>query len=210
MPTGSRSAALEFSGLTKAYGNLVVLDRFTHRFAPGRVHALMGKNGSGKSTLVKVLSGAVQPTAGTVHLDGTELSFASPADALAAGIATVYQELSIIPSLSIGENIYLGRLPVKRRLGVEVVDWDKLHAGAAALLHGMGLDLDPRRPAEHVERGPAAGDRDRQGDVVQSEDLAARRADLGSGDQGSRTALRLGSAPAGARRHDDLHHPSHE
>ena len=132
---------------------MVVLDRFTHVFAPGRVHALMGKNGSGKSTLVKVLSGAVQPTAGTIRLDGAELSFASPADALAAGIATVHQELSIIPSLSIGENIYLGRLPTKRRFGAEVVDWERLYSGAAALLHDMGLDLDPRQPAGTLSVG---------------------------------------------------------
>ena len=145
--------SLAFSGLTKAYGSTVVLDRFTHVFAPGRVHALMGKNGSGKSTLVKVLSGAVQPSAGTIHLDGAQLAFASPADAMAAGIATVHQELSVIPSLSIGENIYLGRLPTKRRFGVEVVDWEKLHAGATALLHDMGLDLDPRQPASELSVG---------------------------------------------------------
>ncbi|MBN9274012.1 MAG: sugar ABC transporter ATP-binding protein, partial [Mesorhizobium sp.] len=145
--------SLAFSGLTKAYGSTVVLDRFTHVFAPGRVHALMGKNGSGKSTLVKVLSGAVQPSAGTIHLDGAQLAFASPADAMAAGIATVHQELSVIPSLSIGENIYLGRLPTKRRFGVAVVDWEKLHAGAAALLHDMGLDLDPRQPASALSVG---------------------------------------------------------
>ncbi len=144
---------LNFVALTKAYGPTLALDRFSHAFASGRVHALMGKNGSGKSTLVKILSGAVAADSGTMSLDDVPLAFASPADALAAGIATVHQELSVVPSLSIGENIFLGRLPVKSRLGVVTVDWQLLYSEAAALLHGMGVDIDPRQAAATLSVG---------------------------------------------------------
>ncbi len=155
--SGARGAVtggtLAFDGLAKSYGATLALDRFTHVFEPGRVHALMGKNGSGKSTLVKLISGAVQPDSGTVALDGVPLAFAGPADAQRAGIATIHQELSVVPSLSIGENIFLGRLPVKRRLGLPVVDWDAVYGGAASLLHEMGLDIDPHRLASNLSLG---------------------------------------------------------
>jgi ABC-type sugar transport system ATPase subunit len=148
-----RAGSLALDGLSKAYGGTVVLDGFTHVFEPGRVHALMGKNGSGKSTVVKILSGSVQPSAGTISVDGRGLNFNGPADAMAAGIATVHQELSVIPTLSVGENIYLGRLPGRRRFGLETVDWEALYKGAADLLHSMDLDIDPRQPASALSVG---------------------------------------------------------
>ena len=144
-PRQGTGGLLEFQSVTKAYGLTTALSEFTHRFEPGRVHALMGKNGSGKSTLVKVLAGVVQPTAGTIRVNGADAAFHTPHDAFAAGVVTVHQELSLVPSLSIGENIYLGRLPKKHRLGVSLIDWAKLHRDAAVLLHEMGLDLDSRR-----------------------------------------------------------------
>lgn len=144
-PRQGTGGLLEFLSVTKAYGQTTALSDFSHRFEPGRVHALMGKNGSGKSTLVKVLAGVVQPTAGTIRVNGLDAAFHTPHDAFAAGVVTVHQELSLVPSLSIGENIYLGRLPKKRRLGVSLIDWAKLHRDAAVLLHEMGLDLDSRR-----------------------------------------------------------------
>jgi ribose transport system ATP-binding protein len=133
---------LEFNAVSKAYGPTLALSRFSHAFAPGKVHALMGKNGSGKSTLVKILAGVVQPSEGTLRVNGQPAAFASPHDAFGAGVVTVHQELSLVPSLSIGENIFLGRLPMTRRFGARVVDWAGLHRDAAALLHEMGLDLD--------------------------------------------------------------------
>lgn len=124
---------LEFEVVTKCYGQTVALSDFTHAFQPGRVHALMGKNGSGKSTLVKMLAGATTPTSGRISVSGEHARFHSPHDALAAGIVTVHEELSLIPELSIGENIFLGRLPKVSRLGVAVVDWRKLHRDAGRL-----------------------------------------------------------------------------
>ncbi|MGV8984770.1 MAG: sugar ABC transporter ATP-binding protein [Cypionkella sp.] len=136
---------LELDRVTKTYGQTVALSQFSHKFAPGKVHALMGKNGSGKSTLVKILAGVILPNSGTIRVNGADAAFHTPHDAFEAGVVTVHQELSLIPSLSIGENIFLGRLPMTRRFGVPVVDWKALHQSAAALLHEMGLDLDSRR-----------------------------------------------------------------
>lgn len=144
---------LEFTAISKAYGPTLALAPFSHVFAPGKVHALMGKNGSGKSTLVKILAGVVQPSEGTLRVNGRDASFATPHDAFGAGVVTVHQELSLIPSLSIGENIFLGRLPMKRRLGVKVIDWARMHRDAAVLLHEMGLDLDTHQEVSTLSVG---------------------------------------------------------
>jgi ABC-type sugar transport system ATPase subunit len=135
------------------YGNVVALDDFTHIFEPARIHALMGKNGSGKSTLVKMLSGVTRPTRGTIALDGWEVNFKSPQDAFAANIVTVHQELSLVPHLSVAENIYLGRLPTTRTLGIERIDWGRVHRDTKQLLAQMGLALDPRWPVAELSVG---------------------------------------------------------
>jgi ribose transport system ATP-binding protein len=144
-PQQRTGGLLEFDAVTKVYGQTIALSQFSHRFEPGRVHALMGKNGSGKSTLVKILAGVVLPTEGTIRVNGADAAFNCPHDAFGAGVVTVHQELSLVPSLSIGENIFLGRLPTARKLGLKVVDWPRLHREAAVLLRDMGLDLDSHR-----------------------------------------------------------------
>ena len=117
------TAAIELKGLGKVYDGTVALAQVDHAFEAGRVHALMGNNGSGKSTLVKILAGAVRPTLGEVVVKGARAAFDSPRDAFAAGIITVHQELSLVPSLSVGENIYLGRLP-HAGASAPLVDWE--------------------------------------------------------------------------------------
>ncbi len=151
----SGPARLEFRNVSKRFGPTLALDTFTHGFAPGRVNALMGKNGSGKSTLVKIMAGIIRPTTGEVLLNGEVCGFERPQEAFDAGIVTVHQELSLVPGLSIGENIFLGRLPHRERLGVSVVDWATLHDRAGALLADMGLQLDPRRPVSTLSVGQA-------------------------------------------------------
>lgn len=139
--------------LTKHYGNVRALEEFCHTFRRGKIHALMGKNGSGKSTLVKLLNGAVQPTSGVIHLDDRTVAFPSPAAAFASGIVTVHQELSMVPELSVAENLFLGRLPTTRILGVERVDWKGVLERSARLLRDMGVSLDPKTPVGHLSVG---------------------------------------------------------
>jgi ABC-type sugar transport system ATPase subunit len=132
---------LRFEELTKHYGAVKALDQFTHVFEPAQVHALIGKNGSGKSTFIKMLAGAIQPTSGQMFLDDAPLTFDGPGDANTSGIVTVHQELSLVPGLSVAENIYLGRLPKRGPF----VDWPQLYINAGTLLTEIGADvIDPR------------------------------------------------------------------
>jgi ABC-type sugar transport system ATPase subunit len=127
--------------VTKDYPGVRALDDVSVAFESGKVNALIGKNGSGKSTLLKIFSGAIQPSQGRITLDDAELRFSGPADAYRQGIATVYQEMSLIPWLSVAENIFLGRLPKRRGL----IDWEAAYAQAAELLAQMKVDIDPRQ-----------------------------------------------------------------
>jgi ribose transport system ATP-binding protein len=101
------------AGVAKAFGATRALDAVSFEVRPGEVHALIGENGAGKSTLMKVLSGALRPDAGTMELDGRPYAPRSPADGRAAGVAMIYQELSIAPHLSIAENVLLGVEPTR-------------------------------------------------------------------------------------------------
>lgn len=126
--------------ITKDYPGTRALDNINITFKSGKVNALVGKNGSGKSTLVKILAGATKPTSGDFYLDGEKLHFNSTSDAYAKGIVTVYQEMSLIPGLSVAENIFLGRLPKKN----SVIDWGKTYQMADDLLKLMGAKIDSR------------------------------------------------------------------
>lgn len=146
-------ATIETVDLSKTYGNVKALDGMTHVFDAGRIHALMGKNGSGKSTLVKMLSGVIQPTRGEVHIAGEPVSFRGPTDAFAKGIVTVHQELSLVPQLSVAENIYLGRMPKNRIAGIPTIDWRTAKNRTADLLASMSLDISPDTPVSYLSVG---------------------------------------------------------
>src|SRR5512140_262173 len=126
--------------ITKDYPGTRALDNISLAFDSGRVHALVGKNGSGKSTLVKIFAGAIKPTHGEFFLNDESLHFNSTSDAYDKGIVTVYQEMSLIPGLSVAENIFLGRLPKKNN----AIDWKKAYQLAGDLLKKMKVDIDPR------------------------------------------------------------------
>lgn len=134
---------LEARNIRKVYPGTVALDGVTIRFHGGEVHALVGKNGAGKSSLIKILSGASRPTSGQVLLQGKEVRLASPIDAFRNGIATVYQELSLVPELTVGQNILLGRFPVK--WGGLCVDWRQVEDQARAILDGLDAAIDVRQ-----------------------------------------------------------------
>jgi ABC-type sugar transport system ATPase subunit len=135
---------LEVRGVRKAYPGVTALAGVDFAVTAGEVHALLGENGAGKSTLMKVIAGSVVPDAGRVEIDGRPVRAGHPTASRERGIATVYQELSLVPALSIGENIQLGRWPLTR---AGTVDWDRLHQTAGERLRRVGVTADPRTPA---------------------------------------------------------------
>jgi ribose transport system ATP-binding protein len=139
--------SLQTRSLRKEYPGTVALDDVSILFAGGKIHALIGKNGAGKSTLVKIIAGATQPTRGSILVDGLEVSLPSPRYALERGIVAVHQELSLVPELTVAENILLGRLPKKNGFGNSVVDWRRVFARAEQILANLGVKLDVREKA---------------------------------------------------------------
>jgi len=140
------SFKLEVREVRKEYPGTVALKSVSLGFEGGKVHALLGKNGAGKSTLVKILAGATEPTSGQVLVDGNAVRLRSPREAFALGIATVYQELSLVPELSVGENILFGRLPHR---GI-AIDWPQVFQRAEAVLEGMKVRLDVRQKTSRL------------------------------------------------------------
>ncbi len=127
------------TGITFSFPGVKALDDVDFRLYPGEVHSIVGENGAGKSTLIKILTGVYKVDAGEILVGGEPLVIAGPAQALAAGISTVYQDVNLLTNLSVAENIMLGREP--RRFGA--IDWKATRKRAADLLAGMGLDIDP-------------------------------------------------------------------
>src|SRR6266478_7023317 len=108
----NREPALEMRGINKSFAGNTVLAGVNLSAQAGEVHALVGENGAGKSTLMKILAGVYQPDAGEILIDGQQVRFARPSDALGSGVAMIYQELSLAPDLTVAENIFLGREPL--------------------------------------------------------------------------------------------------
>jgi L-arabinose transport system ATP-binding protein len=135
---GPLSAA--FDRVSMEFPGVKALDDVSFEVRPGTIHALMGENGAGKSTLLKILSGSYQPTSGTVRIGSKPRTFAGTAEALAAGVAVIYQELHLVPEMSVAENLFLGHLP--RRLGL--VDRRELAAAARRQLELVGEAIDPQ------------------------------------------------------------------
>ncbi|HSK89878.1 MAG TPA: sugar ABC transporter ATP-binding protein [Euzebyales bacterium] len=133
---------LEARTVSKRFPGVVALDHVSLQLHAGEVHALVGENGAGKSTLIKVLTGLYQPDDGEVRYLGEPVTFSTPRDAWDAGISTTYQEISLIPQMSVARNLFLGREP-HTRLGL--LDLARMHDEAAALLARYGIDVDVRR-----------------------------------------------------------------
>src|ERR1700730_17361215 len=126
---------LEVAGLTKSFLRQRVLNGVNLTLHSGEIHALLGENGAGKSTLIKAVTGVVQRDAGTVMLDGVEIMPRDAEEAVKAGIATVYQEVSLLPNLTVAQNLFLGRQPT--RFGL--VRDGEMRRGAAALRRGIDV-----------------------------------------------------------------------
>ena len=131
---------VSMTNVTKAFGPNIAVNAVSLEILPGTVRALMGENGAGKSTLMKVLAGVHQPDTGTIAIKGVDQSFANPKQALAAGVSTVFQELSLLPNLTIAENMFLGR-EIIGRLGVP--NRPSMEDATRAALAELGLTIDP-------------------------------------------------------------------
>ncbi|MFW2513804.1 sugar ABC transporter ATP-binding protein [Demequina sp. SO4-13] len=130
---------VELESATVLFGAFTALDRVDFRMFPGEVHSLMGENGAGKSTLIKAITGVLPLADGTLRIEGEQVAFATPAAAQAAGVSTVYQEVDLLPNVSVAENIFLGREP--RRHGL--IDNGAMRRHAREVLEGLGLNIDP-------------------------------------------------------------------
>ncbi|MDR2019615.1 MAG: sugar ABC transporter ATP-binding protein [Treponema sp.] len=139
METGGQYI-LEARDITKYYGSAAVLQKVNFPLKEGEVHALLGANGAGKSTLLKILDGVIGSYEGSLLLKGKPVQLEGPGDARMKGIGMVHQELTVLPNITVGENIFLGRLP-KTALGT--VDWKRLYEQSKELLNSIGLNVDP-------------------------------------------------------------------
>jgi monosaccharide-transporting ATPase len=141
---------VEVVGVSKRFPGVLALDDVSFTLAPGEVHALVGENGAGKSTLIKLLTGVYAPDSGEIRYAGAPVSFGRPLDAQAAGISTIYQEVNLVPLMSVARNLYLGREP-RNRWGL--VDFRRIHRDAAALLDRYGIEADVRAPLRSLGLG---------------------------------------------------------
>jgi len=137
---------LKVEGLTKRFGGVLALDNVQFDLMYGEVHALVGENGAGKSTLSKVIGGVHKRDTGTIIFEGNEVDFNRPSEAQDAGISIIYQELSMMPSLNIIENIFIGKM--QTHLGI--IDWKKLEERTTEVLQVVGLDVDPHTVVEDL------------------------------------------------------------
>jgi ABC-type sugar transport system ATPase subunit len=138
---------LRAAGIHRRFGGVHALRGADLTVERGEVHSLVGANGSGKSTLLNILSGQIAPDAGAITLDGEPLRLGSAARALAAGIATVTQETTLVPDLSVAENILLGPRKARRWHGI---DWRTTRRRAAQILEPLGADFSVDQPASRL------------------------------------------------------------
>jgi rhamnose transport system ATP-binding protein len=145
MASSEPGPALAVRGLGKSFPGVRALNGVSFEVPAGSVVGLVGENGAGKSTLIKILSGVYAEYDGEVELAGKRVSFNSPLDAQKAGIATIFQELTLVPGLSVTENVFLGREPVRGPLGI--VDKAEMRRRAAEVIAGLGVRISPEELA---------------------------------------------------------------
>src|SRR5579871_907543 len=133
-----REPLLVASALSKSYSGVRVLQDVDFDLRSGEIHALVGENGAGKSTLIKIIGGAVRPDSGTVELDGRPLPLGDPLGVRQRGVSFVYQEIALVPELSVADNIFLGR-----EIGRPLLDRAAMAARGRPLLDELGLGIDP-------------------------------------------------------------------
>jgi len=144
--TAAEAPLLQMEGICKSFPGVRALHEVSFDLRPGEVHALVGENGAGKSTLIKILAGALQRDAGTIRVNGQPTQLRTPQAAIAAGISVIYQDFNLVPHLSVGENIYLGREP--HHWGI--IDFRTMRAGTRALLDRLGAGFSATAPVNEL------------------------------------------------------------
>ncbi|SET89019.1 ATP-binding cassette domain-containing protein [Paracoccus homiensis] len=139
---------IHMESIKKHFGNVIALNGVTFDVTPGECHCLLGDNGAGKSTFIKTMSGVHKPTAGEIFFEGKPLSFDSPREAMEAGIATVFQDLAMIPLMSVTRNFFMGREPTKGRGLTKRLDIDRANEITMEEMRKMGINL--RAPDQAV------------------------------------------------------------
>jgi simple sugar transport system ATP-binding protein len=140
--------AIELAGVSKRFGSVIALNNIDMKVFPGEVHCLLGDNGAGTSTLIKILSGVYRPSEGRILVAGKEVAFRSPRDAAEYGVATVFQDLGLIPLMSIARNFFLGREPVKGVFPLRRFDKELANSIARQAMADVGIQV--RDPTQAV------------------------------------------------------------
>jgi ribose transport system ATP-binding protein len=144
------AVAIDVRQVSKRFLGVVALDQVSLELRAGEVHALIGENGAGKSTLIKLITGVYAADEGEVVYLGKPVQFAQPRDAQAAGISTIYQEINLIPQVSVARNLFLGREPTGRG---RLIDLARMNREAAEIVKRYGVDVDVRRPLRELATG---------------------------------------------------------
>lgn len=134
----SSNIVVEMTGITKIFPGVKALDNVDFTLREGEIHAIVGENGAGKTTLIKILTGVLSANSGEITLNGQPVRFHNPLEAQLAGISTVYQEVNLCENLSVAENIYIGREPMKRGR----IDWRTINREAIVMLRRLNLNID--------------------------------------------------------------------
>ena len=137
----NRQPLLEMTDIEKHFGPVIALAGVSFDIHPGECHCLLGDNGAGKSTFIKTMAGVHKPTHGSIRFEGKEMKFDSPRDAMEAGIATVYQDLAMIPLMSVTRNFWMGREPERRRGLFKSIDFKHANEVTVEEMHKMGINL---------------------------------------------------------------------
>jgi simple sugar transport system ATP-binding protein len=132
---------IQMTNIEKHFGSVIALAGVTIDFYPGECHCLLGDNGAGKSTFIKTMSGVHKPTSGEIKFEGKPMQFDDPRDSIAAGIATVYQDLAMIPLMSVSRNFFMGNEPIKKRAGMSFFDHEHANDVTMSEMRKMGINL---------------------------------------------------------------------
>ncbi len=154
MTSTSAQPVLQVKGISKRFGGTMAVNSVSFDLYPGEVLALAGDNGAGKSTVIKMISGVHQPDEGDITYQGDSIRDMTPKEVRELGIETIYQDLALADNLDVGTNLFLGREPVKRRLGLPFLNYQKMHEEAETALQNLGIKIpNPKLPVRDLSGG---------------------------------------------------------